>query len=330
VNRILLAGIAGTAGLAGMALLGAFAPARSAQRASLAASDSGAAPRPADDVPTDVTMRNVDFHLGKDVILHIRRLRGRMHGRNGVVDFDDISSYEVDVASAEAGLGGEDLSNLLNGHVFAYRGAPLSNLRVQVTRDGLRQTGTLHKGVDIPFDMTSSVSLTSDGRMQLHATRVKIFGVNGLVLMKALGLSLEKMIDLSRAHGITVKDNDLFLEPLALLPPPRIQGRISGVRIAGDQLVQTFGSAADSLIPAPPMDPTVTNFMLYRGGTLHFTKLRMDDAEMLVVDADPSTPFDFDNPNYRRQLVAGHSRTLPDMGLEVWMPDARSVRDRTP
>lgn len=65
-------------------------------------------------------------------------------------------------------------------------------------------------------------------------------------------------------------------------------------------------------------------------GLMHqslFTKLRMDDAEMLVVDADPRTPFDFDNPNYRKQLVAGHSRTLPDMGLEVWMPDARSLHD---
>jgi hypothetical protein len=78
------------------------------------------------------------------------------------------------------------------------------------------------------------------------------------------------------------------------------------------------------------MDPRVTNFMLYRGGVLHFTKLWMEDAEMLVVDADPRTPFDFDNPNYRKQLVAGHSRTLPDMGLEVWMPDARSLGGGTP
>jgi hypothetical protein len=284
----------------------------------------------ADEVPTQVTMRNVDFHVGKDVILHIRRLRGLMHGRNGVVDFDDISSYVVELSSAEVGMTGQDLSNLMNGHVFAYAGAPLSGLHVQVTPEGLRQKGMLHKGVDIPFDMTSAVSLTPDGRIQLHALRVSIFGVNGLALMKALGLSLEKMIDLSRAHGISVKGNDMFLDALVLLPPPRIQGRITAVRIDGDQLVQTFGSPADSTTLTAPMDPDVTNFMLYRGGTLHFTKLRMEDAEMLVVDADPRTPFDFDNPNYRKQLVAGHSRTLPDMGLEVWMPDARSLHDHAP
>lgn len=324
------------AALASIVSLAIGPPVRAAQRQALAGSDSAnavrfrsASPEP-DPAPTEITMRNVDFHVGQDVVLHVRRLHGRMHGRNGVVDFDDISSYDVEVSSGEVGLAGDDLSNLLNRHVFAYRGAPLSGLRVQITRDGLRQTGTLHKGVDIPFDMTSAVSLAPDGRIQLRASRVKIFGVNGLALMKALGLSLEKMIDLSRAHGVSAKGNDLFLDPTELLPPPRIQGRITAVTIDGEQLVQTFGSPADSVTPAPPMDPGATNFMLYRGGTLRFTKLLMTDAEMLVVDADPRTPFDFDNPNYRKQLVAGHSRTLPDMGLEVWMPDARSLRDSVP
>ncbi len=275
-------------------------------------------------------MRNVDFHVGDDVVLHIRRLSGFMRGRNGVVDFDDVSSYTVDVSAAEVGLAGDDLTNLLNRSVFAYPGAPLSKLRVHVGADGLRQAGVLHKGVDIPFDMTSNVSLTTDGRIRLHAVHVKIFGVNGLALMDALGLSLEKMIDLSKARGVTAKGNDLYLDATALLPPPRIIGKITAVRIDGDQLVQTFGNPADSITPTQSLDPEATNFMLYRGGTLHFTKLLMTDAEMLVVDADPRTPFDFDNPGYRKQLVAGRSRTLPDMGLEVWMPDASSLVKRTP
>jgi len=217
------------------------------------------------------------------------------------------------------------LTNLLNQHVFAYPGAPLSHLHVEVTPDGLRQTGTLHKGVQIPFDMLSSVSLTQDGKIQLSAKRVKIFGVDGLVLMRALGLSLERMMDLSGAHGITVKGNDLFLDALAVLPPPVIRGRLSSVRIEGGQLVQTLGDPRDTTLPPQTIDPTVKNYMLYRGGTLHFTKLYMPNAEMLVVDEDQSSPFDFDNEHYTRQLIAGHSKTLPSFGLEVWMPDAYSL-----
>jgi len=51
----------------------------------------------------------------------------------------------------------------------------------------------------------------------------------------------------------------------------------------------------------------------------------MTDAELFVVDLNEQTPFDFDNDHYHRQLVAGHSRTLPSLGLQVYMPDASAV-----
>jgi hypothetical protein len=275
---------------------------------------------------TSVTMRNVDFHVADGIVLRVRRLAGAMHAaKNGIVDFDDVGSYVIDVSSAEVGMTGADLTNLMNDHVFAYRGSPLSHLHIEIANNTLRQTGTLHKGVNIPFDMTANVALTDDGRIVLHTTRVRILGVNGLALMNALHLSLEKMMDLSKAHGVTVKGNDLFLEALALLPPPRVEGRLTGVRLEGNQLVQTIGTLADSLAPRQMIDTTVTNYMLYRGGTLHFGKLFMTNAEMLVVDGDQRDAFDFDNPRYQRQLIAGHSKTLPDLGLEVWMPDANTL-----
>lgn len=275
--------------------------------------------------PTDVSFRNVNFHVANGVVLRVRRLVGEMRGDGGIVTFDDPKSYVMDARAAEVGMTGDDLTNLLNNHVFAYPGAPLSHLHVEVSPDGVRQTGTLHKGVAIPFDMMSSPSLTADGRIQLSPKRVKIFGVDGLVLMKALGLSLQRMMDLSGAHGVTVKGNDLFLDALAILPPPVIRGKLTSVRIEGNQLVQTLGDPSDTTLPPQTIDPSVKNYMLYRGGTLHFTKLYMPDAEMLVVDEDQSSPFDFDNVNYTRQLIAGHSRTLPSFGLEVWMPDAYAL-----
>jgi hypothetical protein len=283
-------------------------------------------PGVASTVPTQIAISNVDFHIGDDLVLRIRRLTGEMHAvKNGIVDFDDIMSYVLDVSSAEVGLSASDLTNLMNNHVFAYSGSPLSHLRIEIADNTLRQTGTLHKGVNIPFDMRANVALTPDGRIVLHATSVKILGVNGLALMKALGLSLEKMMDLSKAKGVTVEGNDLFLDALALLPPPKVRGRLTAVRLEGDQLVQTIGSLTDSLAPHQSIDPKASNYMLYRGGTLHFGRLFMTNAEMLVVDTDQHDPFDFDNPRYLRQLIAGHSKTLPDLGLEVWMPDAKGM-----
>jgi hypothetical protein len=115
-----------------------------------------------------------------------------------------------------------------------------------------------------------------------------------------------------------------------VLPPPQIQGRIVAVRVGPEGLEQVFapapGATRSAEVPLP--DSMAHNYMLYRGGTLHFGKLFMTDAELLVVDLNEQTPFDFDNDRYQRQLVAGHSRTLPSLGLEVYMPDASALQSQ--
>ena len=278
--------------------------------------------------PTRVSMRNVDFRVGDGVVLRIRSLEGSLRSLGaGVIEFDDRRSYRLMIDTAEVGLNGADITNLLNRHVFAYPGAPLRNLTVQIQGSELRQSGTLRKGVDIPFTMTTSVSLTPDQRIRLHPTKMRIFGVNGMKLMSALGLSLQKMLNLEGAKGVTVEKNDLLLSPLVILPPPAIGGHIAQLRVVGGQLVQVFGASRGAVDPPglTPPDTSARNYMFYRGGTLHFGKLYMTDAELLIVDRDDGNAFDFDNIAYQRQLVAGSSRTLPDLGLEVYMPDAGKV-----
>src|SRR4051812_30725913 len=280
--------------------------------------------------PTRVAMRNVDFKVADGIVLRIATLDGEMESKHaGVVDFDDKMSYVLDVDTADVRLSVGDLGNLLNHYVFAYPGAPLSKLSVSQRGAELGLKGIMHKGVDIPFDITSTVTLMPDRRMRLHPTRIKIFSVDGKKLLSALGLSLQRMLDLSKAKGVTVEKNDLLLDPLVVLPPPRIRGRIVGVRVDRDALVQLFGGrAATASAALSPHDSAARNFMLYRGGTLHFGKLYMTDADLFIVDENPANPFDFDNDRYQKQLIAGHSRTLPTLGLEVVMPDAASLTQR--
>ncbi len=276
--------------------------------------------------PTAVSMRNVDFRLTARVVMHIRRLDGEMHPmKSSVVDFDDKESYVTDIRAALVGLAGDDLTHLMNDCVFAYPGAPLRDLRVSTNGRLLHQSGVMHKGVDIPFSLDAEPSLTSDGYIRLHPVSMKIFGVNGQVLMRVFHLSLQGLLDLSRARGVRADGNDLLLDPIAILPPPTIRGRVSALRIEGNELVQQFGAASDTLPANVPPDSAAHNYMYYHGGTLHFGKLFMSDADMLVVDQDQRDPFDFDNDHYQRQLIAGYSRTLPSLGLEVYMPDAAKV-----
>jgi hypothetical protein len=136
--------------------------------------------------------------------------------------------------------------------------------------------------------------------------------------MRAFGMNLQKILDLSKAKGVTVKGNDLLLDPTLILPPPAIQGHATAIRIEGNELVQTFGSP-DAVAPLMPSDTAAPGFMYYKGGTLHFGKLMMLDADMEIVDREPTGFFNFDLDRYKEQLVAGYSRTLPNLGLEVYM-----------
>lgn len=266
-------------------------------------------------------MRNVDFYVDPQIPLRIRRLSGTMRSRiGGPVMFDDKRSFVIAVDAAEVGLTGPDLSLLLNKYVFNYAGAPLRNLRVSISGSQIVQKGTLHKVASMPFEIRATLSATPDGRIRIHPTRTEILGLHVDGLMRGLGLPLDKVIDLRRAKGASVSGNDIFLSPNVILPPPEIEGRVTGVRTEGDQVVMTFGSpTTPPLIPVP--DSSARNYMYYKGGTLKFGKLMMLDADMFITDLDPSDPFRFDLDRYQQQLVAGYSRTLASGGLEVWMRD---------
>jgi hypothetical protein len=271
------------------------------------------------DTVTQVSMRNVNFYIVPHAALRIRTLRGEMSSLNGgPIVFDDKNSFVIKLEYAEIGLTGDDITTLMNTHIFAYPGSPLKKLHVRTAGNRIVQSGIMHKGLDLPFEITADVSVTPAGLIRLHPVRTRILGVDGNALMHAFGMSLEKILDLSKAKGVTVKGNDLFLDPTLILPPPAIQGHATAIRIEGKELVQTFGTA-DAVPPLVPPDTTAPAFMYYKGGTLHFGKLMMLDADMQIVDRQPTGSFNFDLDRYKDQLVAGYSRTRPDLGLEVYM-----------
>jgi hypothetical protein len=86
------------------------------------------------------------------------------------------------------------------------------------------------------------------------------------------------------------------------------------------------GPAKPPVRPATLPVPAARNYLYFFGGSIRFGKLTMSDADMQLVDADPSTPFDFSPAHYDDQLVAGYSRNTRRKGLQVFMPDYSRVR----
>lgn len=186
----------------------------------------------------------------------------------------------------------------------------------------------LHKGIDIPFTITAKVEPTADGRLRLHPLKIDICRVNGKPLLDLLHIKMERFLDLSGARGITVEGNDLILDPAKAMPPPRMVGRITAVRIEGDELVQVVGpppgTAKISAPPAPP-DPKATNYMHLYGGTVRFGRLFMVRTNLQIADAHPEDAFEFYLTYYANQLAAGYSRSQLDDSLTTYMPDFSMV-----
>jgi hypothetical protein len=279
---------------------------------------------------TRTEFRNVEFHMTPDVVLDIHYLDGAMRSvvTGQPVVFDDKSSFVIQIDTARVGLTPPNLATLMNRYVFGYDGAPLRKLRFKVKDGQLVQSGILHKVVDIPFEITAALSVTNEGRIRIHPTAMRIFGVDGKGLMSALGIELQGLLDLRRARGVSVQGNDLLLDPEKLLPPPAIAGRVVAASVENGEVVQIFGrdttdgaNGGGAPVELGVLDSSAVNYMRFRGGTLRFGKLFMVHADMQIIDSDQHDPFDFSIDEYNRQLVAGYSRNTLDGALKVYMPD---------
>jgi hypothetical protein len=281
----------------------------------------GAQQLPRAPVTVRVSFRNVSLHMAPGVVLDVSRIDGAFVARqpNQPPIFDDERSYTLRIDSGEMSMTTESLSNLLNGYVFKYDGAALSDISVTIEEGRLKQKATLRKGVPIPFSMTAELSATPDGRMRVHPTSMKAIGIPATDVMKLFDVEVDELVKSNRAHGVEIVENDLLLSPSHLLPQPALDGHLTGVRIVGSRILQEFGGRKSVAIA--PAGNQAKNYMYYRGGVLRFGKLTMNGADMQLIDADPRDAFDFYPSKYVAQLVAGYSKNTPGGGLRVYMPD---------
>lgn len=265
-------------------------------------------------------MRNVYLQAMPGVVLEVRRLEGELRpvheGETPV--FDDVSSFELLIDCAEIAASPQSLQRLMNEVTFNYPKAPLKDLELAIEDGKVRQSGRLEKAVPVHFETLSEVSVTPEGKIRLHPVKIKAGGVGVKKLLDLFDVEMSEVIKTEGARGLTMEGDDIFLDPERLLPPPRIRGRLTAVRVEKDRIVQIFGGEEEDLTPP---DPDARNYMYYKGGSLRFGKLTMDGADLQIVDADPTDPFFFYQKEYKKQLIAGYSRNTPSLGLIVRMPD---------
>jgi len=272
-----------------------------------------------------VAMRNVEYHYTPDTSVRILFLHGELFPTKPpphIVVFDDKESFFLVMAYSEIAMGFNSLANILNQRVFAADDAPIKSLSIQSKGNALIIRGKLHKKGSIPFETMGTISATPDGRIRLHAEKVTAAHLPVKGLIDLLGLDIAALINTNKVRGVAVEKDDLLLDPQEILPLPRIQGKVTAVRVQGNEIVETFGAKQDS-----NFNPVISgNYMAYRGNELRFGKLTMHDTDMILLDMDPQDPFDFFLDHYVDQLVAGYSKTTPSFGLRVYMRDYNKLK----
>jgi hypothetical protein len=273
-----------------------------------------------------VQMHNVMYHFSDDVFVDLRNLGGALipASADHFPVFDDKNSFSIQIAAAEIAMTPQSLANALNSNVFAGKGSPLKDIEVSMDKGFLKVKGKLHQKGDIGFETQGQLSATPDGKIRLHAEKIRALHLPVKGLMDLLGLDIADLVKNGKVRGVQIEKDDLILDPGEILPPPRISGKITAIRLETNNIVLIFGQPEKHQwinVPAK-------NYMAYRGNRLQFGKLIMIDTDLLLVDPDPRDPFDFYLDHYKEQLIAGYSKTTEAFGLRVYMVDFNKLKKK--
>jgi hypothetical protein len=317
----------------GIASLGAgfwlgwrFHPAAVGKNPAMAQVDSAAsggndADTSTDTGPTDVYAHNLMLRKGPSFRVYVRWLRGQLvrANRNEIPSFDDSDSFLLDIHDGVLRANIGDIGNYLNSGGLGN--SPLKNVTLWGDGTQLNIKGTLHKIVPLPVQITGELAAASDNRVLLHVHKIDVLRIPFKWLLNNLHVSVGDLIGSSKIPGLAVSGNDILLDTAALLPPPHIRGHLTAVHIANPDLEEVYGNAQADVTRVEQW----RNFLRLKGGSLDFGKLTMHSVDLIMIDISNDAWFDLDLAHYQDQLVNGYTHMTPQAGLQIFMPDLRTL-----
>lgn len=252
--------------------------------------------------------------------IYVRWLRGEIIRINRSINpsFDEPDSFVLDVKTGVVHTNVGDLTNFLNQ---GLTNSPLKNVTLSGDGDQIKLRGTLHKIVPLPIELVGTIAVAPANRIQLHVTQLSVLKMPVKALLGEFHLSLSSLFSPGNISGIEVSGNDVFFDPMKLLPPPHIRGELTGVRIVNPDVEEVYGNAQEDVTRVAQW----RNFLQLRGGTIDFGKLTMRHVDLIMVDLSNDAWFDLDLAHYQEQLVNGYTHMTPEAGLQIFMPDLDTI-----
>jgi hypothetical protein len=287
--------------------------------ASSAAANGGG--NSSDSAPTRIYAHNLMLRHGPHFRVYVRWLRGQMSRTHKNVNpsFDDPDSFFIDIKNGVIHANIGDIGNLLNSGEIPN--APLKNISLSGDGNQIKLSGTLHKVIPIPIVLTGTVSASPGNRIQVHVTKLSVLKIPVKGLLGSFHVSVADLFHPGGVTGIEVSGDDIFFDTQKLLPPPHIRGQLTSVRIVNPDLEEVFGDTQQDVARVEQW----RNFFRLREGTIDFGKLTMRHVDLIMIDVSDDAWFDLDLANYQEQLVNGYTRMTPQAGLQIFMPDLRTI-----
>ena len=178
-------------------------------------------------------MQHVAVHMADGVLLEVSSLEGELVSRKAGQPpvFDDAGSYVLKLRAADVAMDAASVTHARRSNSTGREDLAAPRAAGHDEGRRARDTGKLHKGVWVPFSMTSAVSASNEGRIRLHATKLKTAGVPMKGLLDLLGLEVGELMKLPKDAGISADGDDLLLDAARLVPPPRMEGRVERVAV---------------------------------------------------------------------------------------------------
>jgi hypothetical protein len=275
-----------------------------------------------------IRMQNVRFKWSDRVFVDTANMAVRAVSNKGnAVDFDDLDSFVLLVQRSEVRIRPDVLEGMFNESVFNYPGSKLRDLKVSLTEsDGervVRVTGSAKVALWIPFEMKAHLRVdTATNTLVLDSDHMKALGLIPITaLVKLEPFQLEHLVSLPPNRSLLVNANRIMIKPFGLFPPPRINGRISGVTIEEGMIRLAF---AGEPITAPKSE--ARNYVYLAGGESRFGSFSMAPTNVLLLDQDPRDAFVFSLRHYAdlisRSMIEMHDVrsvrvTMPDFGTPI-------------
>jgi hypothetical protein len=192
-------------------------------------------------------MHNVMYHFSDNVSVDLRNLGGELipAKADSFPVFDDKNSFTLQIAAAEIAMAPQSLANALNANVFNGKDSPLKDIGVTIEKGSIKVKGKLHKKGDVGFETQGTLSATPDGKIRLHAEKIRALHLPVKGLMDLFGVDIADLIKNGKVKGVQTEKDDLILDPSEILPPPKISGKVTDVKLEANNIVLIFGQAVN-------------------------------------------------------------------------------------